>query len=132
MEGQFPGERPEEGGAIHGLVTDGSVAAMVITDLLHRPYVTSKVTAETAPGTQAARPRSTCSAGTTSKPGSYAGRRRRRRSVGSTARHSWTWWRHVRRRPGQRAVQRHVVTDRRQPWRTPSRYPRSTCRSRPG
>ncbi|MFM9657465.1 MULTISPECIES: DUF6192 family protein [Streptomyces] len=117
-------------GSSPDLVADGMIAAMVTHGLpapsvgrledhgrRHRPAHRQLVSVRPAPA---------------GRPKAYASPRRRGGGAGSTARGSWTWWRQRAVGPGQRAVQRPVVTDRRQPWRTPSRYPRSTCRSRPG
>ncbi|WP_443078128.1 DUF6192 family protein [Streptomyces sp. SP17KL33] len=128
MEGQLPGERPEEGGGDSRLVRDGSVAAVVITDFLHRPYVTSKVMTDDTARHAGNLTRQTGSAGKPSKPGSYA---RQRFRGAQRVIHGPGGGPHAV-DTGLRAVQRQVVTDRRQPWRIPSRYPRSTCHSRPG
>nr|WP_319105761.1 DUF6192 family protein [Streptomyces caniscabiei] len=58
----YPESVQRKAGAVHGPVVGGSAAAVVITDFLHRPYVTSAVIPTTPPGTQATRPRSTGSA----------------------------------------------------------------------
>ncbi|MDX3518599.1 hypothetical protein PV725_11690 [Streptomyces scabiei] len=116
-------------GSSHDLVADGMIAAMV-THGLPAPSV-----GRLEDHGRRRRPAQATGFGPTGSrrpPKAYASPRRRFGGAGSTARGSWTWWRPRAVGPGQRAVQRPVVTDRRQPWRTPSRYPRSTCRSRPG
>ncbi|MFM9552994.1 MULTISPECIES: DUF6192 family protein [Streptomyces] len=84
----YPESVQRKAGAIHGPVVGGSAAAVVITDFLHRPYVTSAVMADDTArhaGNEAPfdrfRPASR-------KPSTSAGRRCRGGSVGSTARHS--------------------------------------------